>query len=149
MHRDANGARLIRDGARDSLPHPPGGVSGKFVAAPVIEFVHRFHQSDVAFLDQVQELQPAIGVALSYGDHQTQVRLDQLLLGGLGFLLAALDNLERAPKLGGTCSAFFFELLDALARLPEFFAQIARRPAAMRGLFELTLYPGDLALERL
>jgi hypothetical protein len=70
-----------------------------------------------------------------------------LFLCGLGFLLTTFDNLERAPKLGGTCAAFFFELLDALAALPEFFPQITRWSAALRRLFKLTLYPGDFAFE--
>src|ERR1039458_5685176 len=47
VHRDADGARLIGDGAGDRLPDPPRGVGGKFVAAAVFELVDGFHQADV------------------------------------------------------------------------------------------------------
>ncbi len=76
MHRDADGARLVGDGASDGLPNPPGGVGGELVAAAVFELVHRLHQAEVAFLDQVKELKAAVGVFLGDGNHQAQVGLD-------------------------------------------------------------------------
>ena len=91
VHRDADGARLIGDGAGDGLANPPGGVGRELVAAAVFELVHRLHQADVAFLDQVQELQAAVGVLLGDGDHQAQVGLDQLALGLRG-IHVALDD---------------------------------------------------------
>src|SRR6202167_4238745 len=51
VHRDANGARLIGDGAGDGLADPPRSIGGKLVAAAVFEFVDGFHQADVAFLN--------------------------------------------------------------------------------------------------
>ncbi len=81
VHRDADGAGLVGDRAGDGLADPPGGVGRELVAAAVFELVHRLHQADVAFLDQVEELQAAVGVLLGDGDHQTQVGLDHLLLG--------------------------------------------------------------------
>ncbi len=102
MHRDADGARLVGDGPGDGLPDPPRGVGRELVAAPVLELVHRLHQADVAFLDQVQELQPAVGVLLGDGDHQAQVGLDHLLLGaprlGLADGHAAVDVLDLADR---------------------------------------------------
>ena len=62
VHRNANGARLISDRAGDRLTDPPGGVGGEFVAAAVLEFFHRFHQAHVAFLDQVEKGEAAIGI---------------------------------------------------------------------------------------
>ena len=47
-HRDPDGARLIRDGAGDRLPDPPGGVGGEFEAAAIVELVDRLHQADIA-----------------------------------------------------------------------------------------------------
>ena len=143
MDRNANSPRLIGDGARDGLPHPPSGVGGELVAPAVVEFVHGLHQADVAFLNQIQELQSAVGVTLGDGDNQAQVGFDELLLGGLGFLFAAFDDLQRAAKLGGTCATFLLELLDALARLAQFLAQVARGMPAMCGLFELALNPAQ------
>ena len=88
VHRDADGARLIGDGAGDGLADPPRGVGGELVAALVLELVHRLHQADVALLDQVEELQAAVRVLLRDGDHEAQVRLHQLGLGPLRLALA-------------------------------------------------------------
>jgi hypothetical protein len=81
VDRDADGPRLVGDGAGDGLADPPGGVGRELVPTAVLELVHRLHQADVALLDQVQELKPAVGVLLGDGDHQPEVGLDQLLLG--------------------------------------------------------------------
>ena len=37
VYRDADGARLVRDGSDDGLPNPPRGVSGKLVATAILE----------------------------------------------------------------------------------------------------------------
>ena len=102
VHRDANGAGLIGDGAGDGLANPPGGVGGELVAAAIFELVDGLHQADVAFLNQVQELQAAVGVFLGDGNHQAQVGFDQLPLRLLrvhvpldDFALRALELLER------------------------------------------------------
>jgi hypothetical protein len=62
VHRDADRAGLISNRARDRLADPPRRVGGEFVAAAVLEFLHRAHEAHVALLDQVEEGQPAIGV---------------------------------------------------------------------------------------
>ena len=88
VHRDADGARLVGDRARDRLADPPRGVGRELVAAAVFELVHRLHQADVAFLDQVEELQAAVGVLLGDRDHQAQVGLGHLALGAARLGLA-------------------------------------------------------------
>jgi hypothetical protein len=88
VHRDADGAGLVGDGAGDGLANPPGGVGGEFVAAAVFEFVDGLHQADVAFLDQVEELQAAVGVFFGDGDDEAEVGLDELALGLLGVHVA-------------------------------------------------------------
>ena len=70
MHRDTDGARLISDGARDGLADPPGGVGGKLIAAPIFKLIDRLHQTDIAFLDQIQELQAPVGIFFGNGNHQ-------------------------------------------------------------------------------
>ena len=70
VHRDANRPGLIGDGAGDGLANPPGGVGGELVAAAVLEFVDGLHQADVALLNQVEELQAAVGVL--FGDRDDQ-----------------------------------------------------------------------------
>src|SRR5215472_15843217 len=96
VHRNADGAGLIGNGAGDGLANPPRCVRGELVAAAVLELVHGFHQADIAFLDQIQELQPAVGVFLGDRYHQAQVRFNQLALGGLG-IHVSLDNLALRP----------------------------------------------------
>jgi transposase len=54
-------------GRRSSAWSPDGSttrVGQEFVATAVIEFLNGLHQADVAFLDQVEELQTAVGVFL-------------------------------------------------------------------------------------
>ena len=81
MHREADGARLVGNGPANSLANPPGGISGKFVAAAVLKLVHRLHDTDVALLNQVEEPQPAIGILFGDGNHEAQVGLNELMLG--------------------------------------------------------------------
>src|SRR5580704_6824266 len=81
VHRDANRTRLIGNGTSNRLPNPPRGIGGKFIAAAVFEFVDGFHQSDVAFLNQVEELQAAVGVLFRNRNHEAEVGLGQLALG--------------------------------------------------------------------
>ncbi len=107
VHRNTDGARLIGDRTGDGLANPPGGIGGELVAAAIFELVHRLHQADVAFLDQVQELQPAIGVLLGDRNHQAQVGLDHLLFRATSLGLANrhlavdfLDVIDVEPVLG-------------------------------------------------
>src|SRR4029079_18261704 len=93
VHRDADGARLIGDGPGDGLTDPPRGVGAELVAALVLELVHRLHQADVPLLDQVEELQPAVGVLLRDRHHEAEVGLHQLGLGPLRLALADPDRL--------------------------------------------------------
>ena len=114
MDRNANGPRLVGNGARNCLPHPPGGVSRELIAAAIFELVHGLHQTDIAFLNQIQELQAAIGITLGDADHQAQIGLDQLFLRALGLLVGLGDDLERAAEFGAGRAELFFHLLQAL-----------------------------------
>ncbi len=104
MHWNTNGARLVGDRARDRLTDPPGRIGRKLVAAAVFELVHRLHQADVAFLDQVEELQSAVGVLLGDRNHQAQVGLGHLSLGPARLGLA-----------GGHLPVDFLQVLDRYA----------------------------------
>jgi len=81
MHRDADGAPLIRNGAGDGLADPPGCVGGKLEASLRLKFFRRLHQAEVALLNQVQKRQSTPGVALGYRYHQPQVCLAQSAAG--------------------------------------------------------------------
>ena len=78
MHRNANGAALVGDGAGDGLADPPGGVGRKTETAGVIVFPDRFHQAQVAFLDQIQQGDAVTGVTLGDADHQARIGFDQV-----------------------------------------------------------------------
>ena len=98
VHGNADGTRLIGDGTGNGLTNPPGRVSRKLVSAPVFEFIHRFHQADIAFLNQIEELQSAIGVFFGNGNHQPQIGFRHFALGAARLRLAgghaAIDFLE-------------------------------------------------------
>ena len=51
VHRNTDGAGLIGNRARDRLANPPSRIGREFVAATILELVHRLHQADVAFLN--------------------------------------------------------------------------------------------------
>jgi hypothetical protein len=79
VHRQADGARLIHERAINVLADPPGGIGGKAEAALRVEFLEGVHQTQIAFLDQVQQGQTAVQVMLGDVHHQAQVALDHLL----------------------------------------------------------------------
>ena len=80
VHGQTNRPAVVGDRASDGLTNPPGRIGGELEAAPELEAVHGFHQPDVAFLDQIEQREPASEVALRDRDDETQVRLDQLAL---------------------------------------------------------------------
>ena len=112
VDRDADGPRLVSDGAGDRLADPPGGVGRELKTALVIELLDGAHQPQVAFLDQVEEGKPTVQVLLGDRNHQPEVRLGQVvarlfraglhLLGKLNLLLGgqqvdSADLLEVHP----------------------------------------------------
>jgi len=93
VDRQADGARLVGDGAGDRLADPPGGVGAELVAAGVVELVGRLHQADVALLDQVQEGEAAADILLGDADDEPEVGLNQMtasLLAVISVLLKLL-----------------------------------------------------------
>ena len=104
--------------AGDGLADPPGGVGGEFVAAAILELIHGLHQADIAFLDQVEELQAAIGVFLGDGDHQAQIGLDHLLLRLARLALALLHDVHDAAELGDLKPGLGGEVMDLVADAP-------------------------------
>ena len=147
MHRDANGAGLVGDGAGNGLANPPRGVGRELVAAAVLELVDGLHQADVALLNEVEELQAAVGVLFGDGDDQAQVGFDQLALGLLGVHVAldhlALGALELDDGDAGV-ALDFFEIGPAVFLLA---AILLLQLLALRGLV-LLVERANLALER-
>ena len=116
----------------DRLPDPPGGIGRELVAAAILELVDRLHQADIAFLDQVEELQAAIVVFLGDRDDEAQVRLHHLLLGLARLALALLHHVHDLAELTDLEPGLAGEHLDLVAVL-----------------LDLVLVPGDEALPAL
>src|SRR5437879_4963609 len=101
VHRDADRAGLIGDRPGDRLADPPGRVRRELVASQTFEVLAGLHQPDIAFLDQVQELETTVRIFLRDRDDETQVRLDHLLLRLRRLDLARLDDGHDALDLVG------------------------------------------------
>src|SRR5919112_115557 len=76
-----HGAGVVGDGAGDSLTDPPRRVSGEAVTHLGVELLDGPDQAGVPLLDQVLEEHASPPVLLGDGDHEPQVRLDELLTG--------------------------------------------------------------------
>src|SRR5882724_846061 len=123
VHRNANGAGLIGDGASDGLTNPPSGVSGEFIAAAPFEFVGALHEADVAFLDEVEELQAAIAVFFGDGDDETKIGFGQFLFCLVGFGFAAVNQNEGALESRGPGLRQVFDLLALETAQAQLFAR--------------------------
>src|SRR5437879_3539858 len=117
VHRDPDGASLVGDGAGDGLADPPGRVGAELVASLVLELVHGLHETDVPLLDQVQELEAAVGVLLGDADHEAQVGLDQLGLAALDLLLSLVQQLDALAELLGGNQGLGLDAPDAAPRV--------------------------------
>ena len=93
MYRNADRACLVSHRTGNGLPNPPRGVRREFVALCVIEFFDGADQTQVSFLNQVQEGHATTGVALSQAHHQTEVCLQQMVFG---FTAVACDGAQIA-----------------------------------------------------
>ena len=60
VHREPDGPAVVGDGAPDGLPDPPRRIGRELEAAAELEAIDRLHQADVAFLNQVEQRQPAV-----------------------------------------------------------------------------------------
>src|SRR5207302_10402161 len=94
VNRDPDRPRLVRKRTSDRLPDPPGGVSRELEAPAVVELLGRADETERALLDQVEKRKPLVPVTLGDRDHQPQVRLDHLLLGGERAALDPLGQLD-------------------------------------------------------
>jgi len=62
MGRNTYGPRLFDDGSRDGLSNPPGGKGRQPVTPLIFKPIHGFNQTDIALLDEIEELQSLVGV---------------------------------------------------------------------------------------
>jgi hypothetical protein len=103
---------MVRNGAGDGLTDPPRGVGREFVTTTVLELVDGLHEADVALLNEVEELETAVGVLLRDGDDETKIGFDKLALGTLGVHIA-LDHLALgALEVGDGDAGVGFDALE-------------------------------------
>src|SRR5205823_9130980 len=93
-HADRPG--LVGERARDGLADPPRRIRRELEALAVVELLRRPNEADRALLDQIEEGQTLVAVALRDRHDEAQVRLDHLLLRTM---LAALDALGELDLL--------------------------------------------------
>ena len=73
VNRNTDGACLIGDGSRDGLTNPPGGIGRELVALGIVKLLHGFNETEVSFLDQIQEQHAAPDITLGNGNDKTEV----------------------------------------------------------------------------
>ena len=115
MNGDSDSAGLVGDGASDRLPDPPCGIGGELEALAPVELLDGADQPEVAFLNQIQEIDPrGVRIATSVGDHEAKVGGEEIVLGlhpeplltlELDFLRLALVGL-LLEALGGFLAGF-------------------------------------------
>src|SRR5436190_12887003 len=98
VHGHADRAALVGERARDGLADPPRRVGGELEPLSVVELLRGADEADRPLLDQVEEGQALVAVALGDRDDEPEVRLDHLLLGAV---VAALDALRELDLLRG------------------------------------------------
>ncbi len=91
MNRNTDRAGLIRNRARDRLTDPPSRIGRKFVSAAIFKFIHRLHEADIALLDQIKKLKPAVCVFLCNGNDEAQVGFDHFFFRLARFFFALLN----------------------------------------------------------
>ena len=120
VHRHPDRAPLVGERPGDGLADPPGGVGRELEALAVVELLGRAHQPDRALLNQIEEGQALVSVALGDRDDEAQVGLDHLLLGAV---VAALDPLRQLHLLRGR------QQVDAADLLEEELQRVGRQLA--------------------
>src|ERR1041385_5183081 len=139
MDGDTDRAGLVRNRPADGLADPPRGIGGEFVAAAVIKFVHRFHQTHIAFLDQVQELQASVGVLFCNRNHQPEVGFNEFTLSIFRIHISLYDLALRAAQLLKTHAGFLLEFLQvtgAVSSCPLILRSQCRISRALLLLFQ-------------
>ena len=94
MHRNSNSARLICDSACNRLTNPPCCICTELIALRVIEFLNRTNQTNITFLDQIQQAHTTTNILLRHADDQTQISFGQTTLRLFPILYKAMITLS-------------------------------------------------------
>src|SRR5690606_8423132 len=116
------------EGALHGLADPPRAVGAELESAAVLVLLHRAYQPQVAFLNQIAQLNTAFRVLASHGNDQPQVRFDETFARFVDAQLALLDGLLQAWRLAVPHS--LRELGQLLLGLGELPRELALVPTA-------------------
>ncbi|CAI8233353.1 MAG: Uncharacterised protein [Alphaproteobacteria bacterium] len=117
MHRNTNGARLVSNRARNRLTNPPCRIGREFIATAIFKFINRLHQADIAFLNEVKELQTAIGVFFGNRNDQAQIGLDHFFFGDTRFALTFLHGADNATVFRNIKTGLIGQFLNFIANV--------------------------------
>src|SRR5438270_13719673 len=98
MFRQMDQARLFTSSATDGLTNPPGGIRSEMTTALVIKLLGSTHESQVAFLDQINKWYTRTGIATSDSDNQAEITFDQPA------------SRQLITGCGLTCQIYFFSM---------------------------------------
>src|SRR5699024_7821519 len=95
----ANCLGSVPDPAVNSLTNPPGSVGGELVALGVVEFLDRSDKTQIAFLDEIKEVEFAAVEPFGNRHNQPQIGRHHLLIGGGSVGLNPLECPAFTPGL--------------------------------------------------
>src|SRR5699024_6541910 len=95
----ANCLGSVPDPAVNSLTNPPGSVGGELVALGVVEFLDRSDKTQIAFLDEIKEVEFAAVEPFGNRHDQPQIGRHHLLIGGGSVGLNPLECPAFTPGL--------------------------------------------------
>ncbi len=129
---NANRTSLICHGARDGLADPPRCVGRELEALCVVKLLNCSNQTEVAFLNEIEEEHAAAGVALRQRDDEAEVCFEEVVLR---IATVTSDDLELSAvlavlNLGGVEQVLGVQAsLDALREF-DLFGGIQKRDLA-------------------
>src|SRR5512137_2200883 len=118
MGRHADHAGTVGDAPGHGLADPPRRVRREPEPAAILEAIHRLDQADVAFLEQIEQGDPASPISLRHRDDESKIRLDELPLGLTDYAVLLVDR-------GHDLSERFASDPDLLLQLSERFGAFA------------------------
>ena len=81
MNGDPDRAAFVGDSSGDGLADPPRRIGGELETLAIFELLNCADQSEIAFLDEVEERKTRFRIALGDRDDQAQVGADEALAG--------------------------------------------------------------------
>gem|GEM_PF-5549056 len=81
MDWDTDSTRLIGYGTSNPLTYPPSGIGREFESFLGIKFINRTEESDISFLDEIEESETTTHIFFGNRDHETEIGFCKLFSG--------------------------------------------------------------------